>query len=113
VSEFEFTQSFDARDWARAYVEMHGGDEGLMLGWFANAIMRGYDEAVRRGLIADEAAAEVATLRAQRDELKAALSALLAHEVYTYEGKLEAQITVPQDAVDTAREVLARVEGQP
>lgn len=43
--------SFDAADWAKAfcktainlgYSEM---DEGWVLGWFANAIMRGYDEA--------------------------------------------------------------------
>jgi hypothetical protein len=36
--------SFDARDWAKAFVKMHGGDEGLMQAWFANALMRGYDE---------------------------------------------------------------------
>jgi hypothetical protein len=36
--------SFDARDWAKAFVKMHGGDEGLMQVWFANALMRGYDE---------------------------------------------------------------------
>lgn len=36
--------SFDAKDWAEAFVKLHGGDEGLMLAWFANALMRGYDE---------------------------------------------------------------------
>lgn len=36
--------SFDAVDWAKAFVKLHGGDEDLMRGWFANALMRGYDE---------------------------------------------------------------------
>ena len=44
--------SFDARDWAEAfnktavklgYSEM---DEGWLIGWFANALMRGFDEHV-------------------------------------------------------------------
>ena len=39
--------SFDARDWARAFVKLHGGDEELMLTWFANALMRGYNESRR------------------------------------------------------------------
>jgi len=34
---------FDASKWAAEFVRMHGGDEGLMLSWFANAIMAGYD----------------------------------------------------------------------
>lgn len=47
----EFTQSFDARDWARAFVEYVrinpaiATDEGTMITWFANALMRGYDHA--------------------------------------------------------------------
>ena len=47
--------SFDARDWAKAfckiatklgYKDAHGRpiDEGWMTSWFANALMRGYDE---------------------------------------------------------------------
>jgi hypothetical protein len=37
--------SFDARDWAKAFCKVCPDvDEGLMLGWFANALMRGYDE---------------------------------------------------------------------
>lgn len=47
----EILNSFDARDWARSfvkYVKSEPGlptDEGAMIGWFANALMRGYDEA--------------------------------------------------------------------
>lgn len=48
--------SFDARDWAEAfckaandlgYQDRDGApiDEGWMISWFANALMRGYDEA--------------------------------------------------------------------
>lgn len=50
----DFAQSFDARDWAAAFVERSredpafAQDEGTMLGWFANALMRGYDEHARQ-----------------------------------------------------------------
>lgn len=50
----DFTQSFDARDWAKAFVEhvtakpTIATDEGTMISWFANAIMRGWDEHARR-----------------------------------------------------------------
>jgi len=39
--------SFDARDWAEAFCKIHTDcsvPEGEMLTWFANALMRGYDE---------------------------------------------------------------------
>lgn len=45
----DFTESFDARDWAMAFIDtlqrhpMTATDEETMLGWFANALMRGYD----------------------------------------------------------------------
>jgi hypothetical protein len=50
----KFTESFDARDWATAFVErarrdpLFTTDEGTMIGWFANALMRGYEEHGRR-----------------------------------------------------------------
>lgn len=42
--------SFDARDWAEAFCKTDAFlkceiDEGMMVAWFANALMRGYDEA--------------------------------------------------------------------
>ena len=51
--------SFDARDWAQALCKIAnylgyrdaGGnrvDEGWMISWFANALMRGFDEATAR-----------------------------------------------------------------
>ena len=58
----EFHESFDARDWAAAFVERSrkdatfATDEGTMLAWFANALMRGYDEHARR--YPDEASAD-------------------------------------------------------
>jgi hypothetical protein len=40
--------SFDARDWAAAFCKINPSmDESNMLGWFANALMRGYDEQTR------------------------------------------------------------------
>lgn len=50
----EILKSFDARDWARAFVcYVHNNpaiptDEETMTGWFANALMRGYDELSRQ-----------------------------------------------------------------
>jgi len=53
--------SFDARDWARAFLEAYEkADDGFlceetMIAWFASALMRGWDEhgsrlaATRRG----------------------------------------------------------------
>lgn len=45
--------SFDARDWSRAFCKIaraqgHDLDEGLMTTWFANALMRGWDEHAAR-----------------------------------------------------------------
>jgi hypothetical protein len=51
--------SFDAQDWAEAFCKIAtdlgykdaGGmpvDEGWMIGWFAAALMRGFDEATAR-----------------------------------------------------------------
>lgn len=41
--------SFDARDWAEAFCKLNPGfDEGLALAWFANALMRGFDEGMMR-----------------------------------------------------------------
>lgn len=37
--------SFDATDWAKAFCKLNPSmDEGLMIAWFANALMRGYDQ---------------------------------------------------------------------
>lgn len=41
--------SFDAQDWAKAFCKLNPSmDEGLMLTWFANALMRGFDEHAAR-----------------------------------------------------------------
>ncbi len=46
--------SFDARDWATAFLSAYEKagddflDEGTMIAWFANALMRGFDEATAR-----------------------------------------------------------------
>jgi hypothetical protein len=34
----------DAQLWAQEFVKLHGGDEGLMISWFANAIEAGARE---------------------------------------------------------------------
>ena len=53
VSDVNLTQTFDARVWAREWMQYIrrrpsiATNEECMLGWFANAIMAGYDEAMR------------------------------------------------------------------
>jgi hypothetical protein len=37
----ELLSTTDAQKWAQEFVRMHGGDEGLMISWFANAIETG------------------------------------------------------------------------
>lgn len=42
--------SFDAKDWAEAFCKFNpeGPPVDIMIGWFANALMRGYDEHASR-----------------------------------------------------------------
>lgn len=50
MTETELLKSFDAQVWAREFVRIVTEnptiptDEGTMIAWFANALMRGYDE---------------------------------------------------------------------
>lgn len=54
--------SFDAAEWAKAFCQIKERqgwtladiDEGLMTTWFANALMRGYDEHVRNASDSDD-----------------------------------------------------------
>ena len=42
-------QSFDAREWAQEFCRLNTAtSEGTMIGWFSNALMAGYDHAMRR-----------------------------------------------------------------
>lgn len=48
VDEIELYGEFDARVWAQQFLKINpdcGVDEGSLIGWFANAIMTGYDRA--------------------------------------------------------------------
>jgi len=55
--EMSFPEEVDARDWARAFVQRarsnpeFATDEANMVGWFANAIMRGYDDRAHTSLL--------------------------------------------------------------
>ena len=56
ISEAELVGTFDAQVWAEQFMDIFGGkrigedgpDTGTMIGWFANAIMAGWDEHARR-----------------------------------------------------------------
>ena len=44
--------SFDAQDWAKAFVKKFPVmDEDLMITWFAGALMRGFDEGIKRAFL--------------------------------------------------------------
>lgn len=63
--------SMDATAWTSEYCRINpSADYGMMLGWFANAIMAGYDEAMRRN------ESTVATLTRENGELRAELEAV-------------------------------------
>lgn len=59
-TEINLVGEFDARVWASEFVRIVKEnpnialDEGTMIGWFANAIMAGYDHANRRNNELDE-----------------------------------------------------------
>lgn len=49
VSEQRWPHTVDAKIWAEEFVKRNpGADEATMVGWFANAIMAGYDTANQR-----------------------------------------------------------------
>lgn len=54
VAAQKFPHTVDARVWVEEWLKSYGkdgsiaADEGCMLGWFANAIMAGYDTASSR-----------------------------------------------------------------
>lgn len=85
------TLCVDAKVWAEQFVARFGGDEGLMLAYFANAIMAGWDEATRRAKAASDAQIndhirEIVRLKglldasdAQQRRLLEALKALSVH----------------------------------
>ena len=66
--------TIDAKLWADEFMATKARlgdkefDHAMMLGWFANAIMRGYDEGKRLG--ADDAQATIAALQARVKELE-------------------------------------------
>ena len=72
---------FDAHEWAiefdRIYPD-HRPDSDTMLGWFANAIMTGYDRGKNEAVAADRAT--IATLRAALDGLVETAEAVLASD---------------------------------
>ena len=60
VKAGEWPHTMDAQVWARKWLEITAEkpeiatDEGTMIGWFANAIMAGYDTAMLRSNTGNE-----------------------------------------------------------
>lgn len=86
-------QTIDARVWAKEFCSRFGNetvDEALMITWFANAIMRGYDAAEAKWRPVVEAA-------------KAVVSSAREERVYGY--------SVPVGCVDKLGRLLRDAEG--
>jgi hypothetical protein len=71
----QFPQTMDAVAWAKEWLRTIESnptipkDEGTMIGWFARAIMAGYDEAQRRDKVKlDAAKAELEKAQSKADE---------------------------------------------
>jgi hypothetical protein len=48
-AEFLTSLGTDAQKWAKAFIKQHKElNEEILVGWFANAIMAGYDEGMRK-----------------------------------------------------------------
>ena len=67
--------SFDARDWAAAFCKIakengHDLDEGWVTTWFANALMRGYDQRAALGLQQGRSRSLTAEAQAAIDEVR-------------------------------------------
>ena len=67
VKAGEWPHTMDAQVWARKWLEITADkpevatDEGAMIGWFANAIMAGYDSAMLRSNTRVNASREAAS----------------------------------------------------
>lgn len=47
-TDINLFETVDATIWAKEFVRLHGGDEKLMVTWFSNAIIVGYDSAEKK-----------------------------------------------------------------
>lgn len=96
--------NMDGMAWAKAFVAMrfqpHEIDEGLMVGWFANAIMAGYDTAHRR-------AAAITPQSDPRDQVIAEL-----REALRFALKMLKPWVNGSAQIETMEATLAKSEGQ-
>jgi hypothetical protein len=109
MTDENFHESFDARDWAAAFLRISAAnpdlhrDEGTMLAWFANALMRGYDEVARRELESRESSAALAPAE-KRDAERWAFARECVQAGY------ESRWDWSADANRTAREVATLID---
>lgn len=71
IAEQRWPHTMDAKVWADEFLKLNpGSDHGLMLGWFANAIMAGYDTAQARASSPSAARSTNAAPQAAETQLK-------------------------------------------
>ena len=118
MTEINLTCEFEARVWAKEFMRLYGEnlmkgnvlwvDESLMLAWFANALMAGYDEANRRAYRQSRGLSE--------EELgKKIYSQLLNWCTYTVIDEQDACIVINPDQASKIAKALSgklRVEGE-
>lgn len=84
VAEQKFPHTMDAAVWAAEFVKLNPeADEGLMLSWFANAIMAGYDTRAMRESTPSSIAAmdrlRPDVIKIRNDEARAVLGEIMAY----------------------------------
>ena len=107
--ELTIPKGMDAREWAQslmAHSKRYGFeiDEETMLGWFANAIMAGYDEGRRR--LRAESLERAAALEAQ-DEKPDGLDDQIDRLAKFIMAEIPGEPSQSQGAVDTAIRIMA------
>jgi hypothetical protein len=95
----------DGRKWADEFVRMHGGDVGLMLSWFANAIEAGRSVGMRTAV--DD---EIAEVGADRDRWRHL--AKLRTDERDKARKLAGRTTTQRDAARKKTEICTRERDQ-
>jgi hypothetical protein len=113
--EQRWPHTMDAQVWVEKWRELKGAeratDDGAMIGWFANAIMAGFDTANMRGAEALSAqSAEITRLRAALRELRESSHAYTT-EVPPNQGELEMEWSRFCKALLAADDCLARPTG--
>lgn len=77
-------QTWNAQEWAREFIRKapNAADEGVMIGWFANAIMVGHDKGVSKG--AADAVMQSSLVSSALEQLAPSVLLKASHSAYDH-----------------------------